>query len=101
MFENLTGKHVIVRTRDAGVHAGVLMGVDGDNVHLSEARRMWRWWAKKSISLSGVALHGLADRSEVRICGNISEMVIRGWCEILPTSETAQLSIAECKEAEA
>ena len=95
------GQYVIVRTRDAGVHAGVLDSVDGEVVVLKGARRLWRWWAAKSLSLSGVALHGLSQRSEVRVCGEISIMAIRGWCELLPCKLVAETSIREFPEAKA
>lgn len=100
-MQQLQGSFVIVRTRDAGVHAGNLLSVDGDTVMLSDARRLWRWWAAKSISLSGVALHGLSSRNDNRIGGVLSHMAIRGWCEILPCSAAAAKSITDCKEADA
>jgi len=96
---DLIGTVVIVRTREAGVHAGKLLAVDGPVVTLANARRMWRWWAKESISLSGVARHGLADRSEVRIAGELPLTVINGWCELLPCTEAAAASIASAPEA--
>jgi len=100
-MEELIGRYLIVRTRDAGVHAGVLESVDGDIVILRQARRLWRWWARKSISLSGVALHGLAKRSEPRIAGELQVMAIRGWCELLPCSDAAEASIRREPEASA
>ena len=93
MFSDLIGQYVVVRGSAMGVHAGVLEAVEGDTVRLQDARRLWRWWAAKSISLSGVALHGLADRSECRIGGTVPVMVARDWCEILPCSQQAQDSL--------
>ena len=40
------GQEVIIRTYSAGVWFGRLKEKAGDEVILTEARRMWRWWAK-------------------------------------------------------
>ena len=98
-MKKLIGKPVIIRARNAGVHFGTLESVNGKVIMLSKARRLWRFWCAKSISLSGVALHGLADREEVQICGEIDLMAIRGWCEILPVSKGAAKNIAGYREA--
>ncbi|WP_423797764.1 DUF6948 domain-containing protein [Neisseria gonorrhoeae] len=38
----------------------------GNEVILTKARRMYSWWAKESISLSGVARHGIRqDGSQI------------------------------------
>ena len=37
------GKYVIVRSRDAGVLAGILVSKNGDEVKLKDARRIWYW----------------------------------------------------------
>lgn len=41
------GQEVIIRTYSAGVWFGRLKEKAGNEVILTEARRMWRWWAKK------------------------------------------------------
>ena len=58
------GQEVIIRTYSAGVWFGRLKEKEGNEVILTEARRMWRWWAKESISLSGVALHGIKQEKK-------------------------------------
>ena len=40
------GQEVIIRTYSAGVWFGRLKEKEGKEVILTEARRMWRWWAK-------------------------------------------------------
>lgn len=55
----MLGQKVIVRTYSAGNWFGVLEQKSGKEVILKDARRMWRWWAKKSISLSACALYGV------------------------------------------
>lgn len=88
------GDKVIIRARDAGVHFGTLQSVDGRTVRLTSSRRMWRWWsAGDEISLSGVARHGLADRSEIRIAGEVAEISILDACEIIAMTDTAIKSL--------
>ena len=53
------GEKVIIRTYSAGVWFGKLVEKSGNEVILEDARRMWRWHAKKSVSLSGVAVYGI------------------------------------------
>ena len=96
------GSKVIIRARDAGVHFGTLQSVDGRTVRLTNSRRMWRWWsAGDEISLSGVARHGLADRSEVRIAGEVAEISILDACEIIAMTDTAISSLENAEVANA
>lgn len=93
------GEKVIIRTYSAGVWFGELEEKEGNEVYLKKARRMWRWWAKESISLSGVAKHGIKeDKSQ------IAPAVDRVWLEaieILSLTQTAIESIESVKNAEA
>ena len=92
------GKEVIIRTYSAGVWFGRLKEKSGNEVILTEARRMWRWWAKKSISLSGVALYGI-KQEDSRIAGAIDTVWLQA-IEIIPISGTAAESIRTSQETE-
>ena len=92
------GKEVIIRTYSAGVWFGRLKEKAGDEVILTEARRMWRWWAKKSISLSGVALYGI-KQEDSRIAGAIDSVWLQA-IEIIPISGKAAESIRTAQETE-
>ena len=70
----------------------------GDEVILNEARRMWRWWAKESISLSGVALHGI-NQEKSRIAGAVESVWLQS-IEIIPISGKAAESIRTAQETE-
>lgn len=89
------GKFVIVRTRDAGVHAGVLKSRSDRECELSEARRLWRWRVKGNagISLSDVGVHGL-DSKDTRISAPV-DILLTENCEIIACSPEAQASITE------
>ena len=94
MSKKLIGQRVIVRARDAGVHYGTLVDYEGRTVELSDARRMWRWWSGGGeTTLSGVARHGLADRSEVAIAGPVSSITILDACEIISMTPEAIASM--------
>jgi hypothetical protein len=93
------GKPVIVRTYSAGVWFGTLSEKSGNEVILTDARRMWRWWAAKSISLSGVAVHGINQKKS-----SIAPAVGSVWLEaieIIPTSDEATASLKEAPVVEA
>ena len=92
------GHEVIIRTYSAGVWFGRLKEKSGNEVILTEARRMWRWWAKESISLSGVALHGI-KQEDSRIAGAIDSVWLQA-IEIIPISGKAAESIHTAQEAE-
>ena len=90
--KSLIGKKVIVRTNSAGVHYGTLLKKEGDQVLLENSRRLWRWWAQESISLTGVALHGVKhDKSN--ICGPLPIHNILGVVEIIPVTSVAEISL--------
>ena len=92
------GQEVIIRTYSAGVWFGRLKEKSGNEVILTEARRMWRWWAKKSISLSGVALYGI-KQEDSRIAGAIDSIWLQA-IEIIQISGNAAESIRTAQETE-
>ena len=92
------GQEVIIRTYSAGVWFGRLKEKAGNEVILTEARRMWRWWAKESISLSGVALYGIKQEKS-RIPGAVESVWLEA-IEIIPVSGKAAESIRTAQETE-
>lgn len=86
------GHFVIARCYAAGVHAGVVESVDGENVILRDSVRLWSWKAQDGIALSGVAQHGL-DRSKSRIDTLNPLIYLTGVCELIPCSGKARESI--------
>ena len=85
-----TGKYCICRCSAAGVHAGVLVSVNGDTVILRNSRRLWQWQARDGVALSGVAQNGLAGG---KIDTPNPEIQLMGVCEIIPCSDAARESI--------
>ena len=95
----MIGKKVIIRTFSAGVWFGVLAQKDGKEVIVEDARRMWRWWAAKSISLSGVALYGI-KRDKSKIAPAVPGVWLEA-VEIIPCSNEATESIQGAPDVEA
>lgn len=85
------GKYVIARCYSAGVHAGEVVSVDGENVILKDSRRLWNWKAKDGIALSGVAQHGIQKDCKIDVVNPL--IALTGVCELIPTSATARESI--------
>ena len=88
------GKFCIARCYAAGVHAGVVVSVDGENVILSDSRRLWSWKAKDGVALSGLAVNGLSS-GKVDVLMPI--IYLTGVCELLPCSELVKESIYAAK----
>lgn len=91
-------KEVIIRTYSAGVWFGVLKQKAGNEVILTKARRMYKWWAKESISLSGVARHGI-KQDDSKICGELDSVWLEA-IEIIPVTGSAAESIRTALEVE-
>ena len=86
----MVNAYVIVRCRDAGVHAGVLKTHNGRECLLSDARRLWYWKPARGGLLSAVALYGLDAKSKV---GAPIEVHLTETCEIIRCSAEAEASI--------
>lgn len=84
----MTGKYVIVRCHDAGVHAGILESYNGREAVLLESRRLWYWKpADGQKFLSGVAVAGLHESSKVG--AQIERLHLTETCEIIQVSDSA------------
>lgn len=96
-FSNgMNGKYVIVRCRDAGVHAGVLESHNGRECVLTESRRLWYWKpADKQKFLSGVAVAGLHEDSKVG--APLPRIHLTENCEIIECTAKAEASIRGAK----
>lgn len=94
LYEQI-GEYVIVRTYSAGVWFGKLEAKSGNEVYLTEARRMYQWWCAKSISLSGVAKYGI-NQEKSKICPALD----RVWLEAIEILDLTDIAIQSLKEAE-
>ena len=92
IFDRFIGRYCVIRASAAGVHAGEIVAVQGDNVVAKNCRRLWKWKANNGVALSGVAETGV-DRGESKIDERIAEHGIAGVCEIIPCTDKAKESI--------
>ena len=97
-LNQMVGEKCIIRTYAAGVWFGEIEQKEKDEVIVKNARRLWYWKAKKSISLSAVAQFGLSDESKV------APSVPLIWLqaiELIPVADAALKSIEEAPDAKA
>lgn len=87
--DNMIGKYVIVRCRDAGVHAGVLEATNGRECVLTESRRLWYWKVKGSGDfLNAIALAGVHQDS--KLSAPVDRIHLTENCEIIQCSDEAE-----------
>lgn len=87
------GKYCIARCDSAGVHAGEVVSVDGENVILKNARRLWSWKAVDGVALSGVAQSGIQKGCKIDSMNPI--IYLTGVCELIPCTDKSMESINE------
>lgn len=94
------GDYVIVRCRNAGVHAGYLKSRKDGVVQLENSRRLWRWWSK--FTLSGLATCGVLEskKSEVRFACVLAKIDLTELdvCEVIYCTKEARESIEAIPE---
>lgn len=89
---SVIGKYCIARCYSAGVHAGTVESVDGENVVLKDSRRLWSWKADEGVALSGVAQKGIvAKESKVDVVNPL--IYLTGVCELIPCTKESEASI--------
>lgn len=89
-------KYVVVRTTNAGVHTGILVGRLGQEVLLEQSRRIWNWQGANTIS--EIALHGIAKSSKV--AEQVDAVWLAGAIEIHPCTAKAEKILRGLKWAE-
>lgn len=89
----MLGKYVIVRCRDAGVHAGYLESYTGRECVLTAARRLWEHRPlDKALSwYEGVAVSGLDAHS--KCSGEVSRRHLTENCDIVRCTKEAEDNI--------
>jgi len=96
------GDYVIVRCRNAGVHAGYLKSRKNGVVTLENSRRLWRWWSK--FTLSGLATCGVLEsrKAEVRFACVLAKLDLTevDVCEVIYCTKEARESIESIREYE-
>jgi len=86
-------KYVIVRCRDAGVHAGEYVSHSGREVVLTNSRRIWYW--NGAASLSEIAVHGCAKPKECKIALPVPKVTLTEACEIIECEAAGEAFLRE------
>ena len=92
---NNTTKYII-RADRAGVFYGEIKERNGNEVTMTNVRRLWFWAGANS--LSQLAVDGVAKPEECKFTVYVPEMTILGIIEIIPCTDKAIASIEGVKE---
>ena len=92
------GTYVIVRCRDAGVHAGEFVSHPAERtVVLKNSRRIWKW--SGAASLSELAVYGANNITECRFgVLDTQNHPLLDACEIIVCEDAAKGMIVKCPE---
>jgi hypothetical protein len=94
IYERNIGRYVLVRSRNEGINAGVVVAADATGVVLAECRRIWYHRPADETSwYEGVANSGLHPSS--KISAAVCEKVIVEDYSITICSAAAEKSIRE------
>ena len=80
---------VIIRTYSAGVHIGTIKSREGQEVVLTNARRLWSW--NGALSLNEVAMNGVV-RKDSKITAYVPEITLLQAIEIIPIAKGVDLT---------
>lgn len=81
----MLGRRCLIRTYSAGVHIGKIQYVNGSEVMLSDALRLWKW-TDGGLSLSAVANNGI-NGGRLNRTGDI---YLTNVIEMIPTTSKAE-----------
>lgn len=84
-------KYQIVRTYSAGVFAGYIKTRKGQEVVMTNARRIWYW--SGAASLSQLAMEGTKDPSNCKFPQEVDQVELLQVVEILDVTSEAEKSI--------
>lgn len=92
----MIGKKVIIRGDRSGVFFGVLAEKNGQEVKLTDCRRLWYW--SGAASLSQLAVEGVKNPDDCKFTVTVPEIVILDAIEIIPCSDKAVEVITSTRE---
>ena len=86
----MLGRRCLIRTYSAGVHIGDVVYVDGMEVRLENALRLWKWEGG-GLSLSVVASDGIKGGR----LNKTGEVYLTNVIEFIPTTAKAEATYAK------
>ena len=91
----MLGRRCLVRCYGAGVHIGDVEMIEGDEVYLKNALRLWKWEGG-GLSLSHVANAGIKGGRLNRT----GEVYLTSAIELIPTTDIAEKSFLKFIEGD-
>ncbi len=85
------GKICMVRAETAGVFYGTVSKIQGSEIIIDKARRVWYW--EGAASLSQLATDGTSKPENCRFPCVVSQVYLDKVCEIIPMTDKAILSL--------
>ena len=85
------GHYCIVRSARAGVFAGTVASRNGQEVCMTNARRIWYW--DGAASLSQLAIYGASRPENCKFPAAVPNVMLMEVVEILPTTASAEQCI--------
>lgn len=92
----MLNKYVIVRGDKSGVFAGTLKEKNGQEVTLTNVRKLFYWHGAAAVEQ--LAVDGTAEPNNCKFTVTVDEIVVTDAIQILPTTEKAETSIKGVKE---
>jgi|SRR3990172_5442667 len=86
----MLGRRCLIRTYSAGVHIGDVAEINGMEVLLKNALRLWKWEGG-GLSLSAVANNGIVKGR----LNKTGEVYLTNVIEFIPTTEEAEKTFAK------
>lgn len=81
----------IVRSKSAGVFAGNVAKIEGQTVHMTDARRLWFW--SGAATLSQLAMEGVKNPTACKFPCEVPAISVMEVIEIIPCMKAAMDSI--------
>lgn len=100
-FDDLIGKYVLIRHNLEGVNCGYFSSHNEVGFFLTKSRKLWRWFAKESISLFALCEKGV-DESKTKATPIVEKEFIpfNGLCSIKEVTKVSVINqIENLKEA--
>ena len=86
-MEKFIGQKVIVRGDRSGVFFGTLAEKDGQEVMLTDCRRLWYW--NGAASISQIAVDGVKNPDDCKFTVTVEQIVITDAIEVIPCTKEA------------
>lgn len=87
-------QYYIVRAEKAGVFFGKIKERKGDEVTMTDVRKIWEW--QGACAVEQIAVDGVSEKSRLTL--TVREMVVLGVCQIISCTEKATKNLLAIKD---